>query len=71
LKKWECNKITNKWSKKAKCRRSYIDKGKVKKGISKKIGICKCGGLCKTVIYSCSVEAQQDNLDMETECDKM
>jgi len=38
---------------------------------TKKNGNCKCGGLCKTVVCLCSVDGQQDNLDMETECDKM
>lgn len=46
-------------------------KQKKRKGYQKKNGTCKYGGLCKTVVYLCSVEGQQDNLDMETECDKM
>jgi len=48
---------------KEKCIRRYIQKGKEKKEIPKQNGICKYGGLCKTVIYLCSVEGQQDNLD--------
>jgi len=51
--------------------RRYIQKGKEKKVIPKQNGICKYGGLCKTVVYLCSVEEQQDNLDMETVSDKI